>query len=52
MVVKRRIVRQETMDKPNVDLSILMRHFEVHNRTEGKAGRTFALEYPRGSPAL
>jgi len=40
MVVKRRNLRWETMDKSNFDLSVLMRHFEVHNRTEGKSART------------
>ena len=28
------------MDKYNTDLSVAMRHFEVHNRTEGKSVRT------------
>ena len=32
--------RWETMDESNTDLSVIMRHFEVHNRTEGKADRT------------
>ena len=35
MVVKRRIVRQGTMDKTNTDLSFLMRHFEMHNKQRG-----------------
>ena len=25
------------MDKSNTDLSVIIRHFEVHNRTEGKS---------------
>ena len=28
------------MDKGNSDLSIFIRHFEVHNKTEGKSPRT------------
>lgn len=37
---KRRIMRWEIMDKSSTDLSVAMRHFEVHNRTEGKSIRT------------
>ena len=32
--------RWETMDKSNADLSRLTKHFEVHNKTEGKSART------------
>ena len=32
--------RWEAMDKSNTDLSVIIRHFEVHNRTEGKSYRT------------
>ena len=28
------------MDKPNTELSVLIQHFEVHNKTEGKSPRT------------
>jgi phosphoglycerol transferase MdoB-like AlkP superfamily enzyme len=28
------------MDKSRVELSVLIQHFEVHNRTEGKSPRT------------
>lgn len=28
------------MDKSNIDLSVLIQHFEVHNKTEGKSVRT------------
>lgn len=28
------------MDKSNIDLSVLIQHYEVHNRTEGKSPRT------------
>ena len=31
---------QEMMDKAKIDLSALIRHFNVHNRTEGKSPRT------------
>ncbi|MFQ5874075.1 MAG: hypothetical protein ACE5JL_09770 [Dehalococcoidia bacterium] len=34
------IRRREEMDKPDIDLSILIQHFEVHNRSEGKSPRT------------
>jgi site-specific recombinase XerD len=37
---KNRNRRWETMDKSGTDLSTLIRHFEVHNRTEGKSLRT------------
>ena len=39
-MAKRRNPRWEEMDKSQVDLSVLMQHFEVHNRTEGKSPRT------------
>ena len=32
--------RRETMVKSNPDLLVLMRHFEIHNRTESKSART------------
>ena len=35
-----RIPGQEMMDKAKIDLSALIRHFNVHNRTEGKSPRT------------
>jgi len=28
------------MDRSNIDLSVLIQHYEVHNRTEGKSPRT------------
>ena len=28
------------MDKSNMELSVLIQHYEVHNRTEGKSPRT------------
>ena len=40
MMRERKNWRWETMDKSNFDLLALMRHFEVHNKTEGKSGRT------------
>ena len=40
MVVTKRNRRRETMAKYKVELSVLMRHFEVRNRTEGKPART------------
>jgi hypothetical protein len=33
-------LRWETLDKSNTELTKLMLHFEVHNRTEGKSLRT------------
>jgi site-specific recombinase XerD len=39
-MAKRQNRRWESMDKSNTDLSVLMRHFEVHNKTEGKSERT------------
>ena len=32
--------RREAMDKSNTDLSVIIRHFEIHNRTDGKSDRT------------
>ena len=32
--------RSNTMDKANLDLSVLIKHFEVPNKTEGKSPRT------------
>lgn len=37
---KRRNKQWETMDKSSTDLSVLIKHSEVHNRTEGKSPRT------------
>ena len=39
MATKRNL-RWEEMYKSRSDLSVLMQHFEVHNRTEGKSPRT------------
>ena len=39
-MVRRRNTRWEDMDRSNIDLSVLIRHYEVHNRTEGKSPRT------------
>jgi len=36
----KRNLRWEEMDKSKIDLSVLMQHFEVNNRTEGKSPRT------------
>jgi len=35
-----RYCRWEEMDKSQTDISVLIHHFEVHNRTEGKSPRT------------
>ena len=35
-----RNTRWEDVDKSNTDLSVLMQHIEVHNKTEGKSPRT------------
>ena len=40
MVTAKRNRRRETMAKSNLDLLVLIRHFEIHNRTEGKSART------------
>ncbi len=39
-MAKKRNPRWEEMDKSNVDLSMLIQHFEVHNQGEGKPPRT------------
>ena len=39
-MVRRRNTRWEDMDRSNIDLSVLIQHYEVHNRTEGKSPRT------------
>lgn len=39
-MIRKRQTRWEDMDKSGIDLSILMQHFEVHNKTEGKSPRT------------
>ncbi|MCH8988223.1 MAG: hypothetical protein IIA92_05385 [Chloroflexi bacterium] len=35
-----RNLRWEEIDKSKTDLSVLIQHFEVHNKTEGKSPRT------------
>jgi len=40
MVLKKRNTRWETMDKSKLDLLVIKKHFEIHNRTEGKSART------------
>ena len=35
-----RNLRWEDIDKSNTELSVLMQHIEVHNKTEGKSPRT------------
>ena len=35
-----RNLRWEEIDKSQTDLSVLLQHFEVHNKTEGKSPRT------------
>ena len=40
MMGQPRIIGWKTMDKASTDLSVVMKHFEVHNRTEGKSIRT------------
>ena len=42
MVISKGNRRWETMAKSNPDLLVLKRHFEIHNRTEGKSARTVA----------
>ena len=39
-MIKRRNTRWEDMDRSNIDLAVLIHHYEVHNRTEGKSPRT------------
>jgi len=39
-MTRKRNLRWEEMDKSKTDLSVLMQHFEVNNRTEGKSPRT------------
>lgn len=39
MAIKRNL-RWEEMDRSKTDLEVLIQHFEVHNRTEGKSLRT------------
>ena len=38
-----RNLRWEDMDKSNTELSVLMQHYEVHNKNEGKLTRTVGL---------
>lgn len=38
--MRKRQVRWEQMDKSGIELSVLIQHFEVHNKTEGKSPRT------------
>ena len=40
MMGKRRNMARNTMNKFNTDLTVAIRHFEIHNRTEGKSPRT------------
>ena len=40
MMGKRQDMRWEDMDKSNIKVSVLIQHYEVHNRTEGKSPRT------------
>ena len=37
---KRQFRCWETMDRSDTDLTELVKHFEVHNKTEGKSDRT------------
>ena len=37
---KRRNTRWEDMDRSNLELSVLIQHYEAHNRTGGKSPRT------------
>ena len=37
---KRRNTRREDMDRSNIELSVLIQHYEAHNRTEGKSPQT------------
>ena len=39
-MAKKQGPRWEDLDKSMIDLSVLMQHYEVHNRTEGKSPRT------------
>ena len=39
-MVARRTARIRGMDQDKLDLKTLTRHFEVHNRSEGKSART------------
>ena len=39
-MASRRKARWEDMDKSKTELALLIQHFEVHNRTEGKSPRT------------
>ena len=39
-MVRRTNTRWEDMYRSNIDLSVLIGHYEVHNRTEGKSPRT------------
>ena len=39
-MTRKKNLRWEEMDKSNTDLSVLMQHFEVNNRTEGKSPKT------------
>jgi len=38
--MKKRASRWEQLDKSSIDLTILIQHFDMHNRTEGKSPRT------------
>ena len=49
-MVTGRIARIQGMDQDKVDLNTLTRHFEVHNRSEGKSART--VEWYNGALEL
>lgn len=40
MMVDKEQGRSGTMEKSDIDLSVLIKHFEIHNRTEGKSPHT------------
>ena len=42
MTLKRRNIRWEEVDKSNIPLDRLIRHYESFNRTEGKSPRTIS----------
>ena len=49
-MVTGRIARMRGMDQDKFDLKTLTRHFEVHNRSEGKSART--VEWYNGALEL
>ena len=42
MILKRKNLRWEEVDKSNIPLDKLIRHYESFNRTEGKSPRTIS----------